>query len=114
MRIIKIMKRILESQNSENKETNDNNNNQKKKNTLTKNNDGFSDRMKYSSSSIKTIYTGGGIKNQKEGFGINKWNDVAKYIGYYRNNKAEGYGKFIAGNDLYQGEFKDDAAKIQR
>ena len=99
-----------ESQNSENKETNDNNNNQKKKNTSTKNNDGFSDRMKYSSSSIKTIYTGGGTKNQKEGFGINKWNDEAKYIGYYRNNKAEGYGKFIAGNDLYQGEFKDDAA----
>ena len=60
--------------------------------------------MKYSSSSIKTIYTGGGSKKQKEGFGINIWNDAAKYIGYYKNKKAEGYGKFTAGNDTYQGE----------
>ena len=94
-----------ESQNSENKETNDNNNNRIKKNKYTKNHENISDRMKYSSSSIKTIYRGGGSKKQKEGFGINIWNDAAKYIGYYKNNKAEGYGKFTAANDTYQGEF---------
>ena len=44
-----------ESQNSENKETNDNNNNQIKKNKNSKNHEGFSNRMKSSSSSIKTV-----------------------------------------------------------
>ena len=80
------------------------------KNKYSKNHDSLSDRLRNSMSSIKTFYTGGGNKDQKEGFGINIWNDEAKYMGYYKNNKAEGYGKFMAGNDIYRGEFKDDAA----
>ena len=87
-----------------------NNNNQNNKNKFIKKHDNSSERIKNSLSSIKTIYIGGGNKDQKEGFGINAWGDEAKYIGYYKNNKAEGYGKFIAGNDIYKGEFKDDAA----
>ena len=101
-----------ESQNNENKEStriklNINNHNKKK---YSKNIGNISDRFKNSLTSVKTFYRGGGNKDQKEGFGINIWNDEAKYIGYYKNNKAEGYGKFMAGNDIYKGEFKDDAA----
>ena len=101
-----------ESQNNENKEStriklNINNHNKKK---YSKNIGNISDRFKNSLTSVKTFYRGGGNKDQKEGFGINIWNDEAKYIGYYKNNKAEGYGKFMAGNDVYKGEFKDDAA----
>ena len=84
--------------------------NRNKQNIRSKNHENLSDRLRNSVSSIKTFYTGGGTKDQKEGFGINIWNDEAKYIGNYKDNKAEGYGKFIAGNDIYKGEFKDDAA----
>ena len=58
-------------------------------------------------------YIGGkGSPNSKEGFGITIWNNANKtrYIGYYKNNKANGYGKFIDGIDKYFGEFKDDEA----
>jgi hypothetical protein len=102
-----------ESQNSENRQSSKRKqfiNNRNKKNKYSKNHDSLSDRLRNSMSSIKTFYTGGGTKDQKEGFGINLWSDEAKYIGYYKNNKAEGYGKFIAGNDIFKGEFKDDAA----
>ena len=102
-----------ESQISENKESTKIKiriNNHSKKNKYSKNIGSISDRLRNSITSIKTFYTGGGNKDQKEGFGINIWNDEAKYIGYYKNNKAEGYGKFMAGNDIYKGEFKDDAA----
>ena len=107
-----------ESKNSLNKKSKANpqikshitNNFRNKKNEFIKVHDTSSERMKNSLSSIKIIYKGGGNKDKKEGFGINTWGDEAKYIGYYKNNKAEGYGKFIAGNDIYKGEFKDDAA----
>ena len=103
-----------ESNNSENIESSKINrniiNNRNQNNINIKNHDSISDRLRNSVSSTKTIYIGGGNKEQKEGFGINLWNDEAKYIGYYKNNKAEGYGKFLAGDDSYQGEFKDDAA----
>ena len=57
------------------------------------------------------IYLGDKADNgQKNGFGITIWNNNSKYIGFYRNNKAEGYGKFIDGNDEYKGEFKEDCA----
>ena len=98
-----------EDYNNNNFLKNNNNINLKKIKTI-KNNENSSDRFRNSCSSIRTIYKGGGNKDNKEGFGINSWSDEAKYIGYYKNNKAEGYGKFIAGNDIYQGEFKDDAA----
>ena len=100
------------NQNQENPQFNShiNDNNQNNKNQFLKIHDNSSERVKNSLASIKTIYIGEGNKDQKEGFGINKWGDEAKYIGYYKNNKAEGYGKFIAGNDIYKGEFKDDTA----
>ena len=57
------------------------------------------------------IYIGGKSSNgQKEGFGITIWNNNSRYIGFYKNNKAQGYGKFIVGNDKYKGEFKEDSA----
>ena len=58
-----------------------------------------------------TIYIG--KKNQKglkEGLGITIWNNNSKFIGIYKNNKAEGYGVFIDGIDKYKGEFKNDSA----
>ena len=48
--------------------------------------------------------------NLKEGFGISIWNNKTKYIGTYKNNKADGYGKFIDENLKYKGEFKNDVA----
>ena len=90
---------------------NDKNDNTKglKKIKYNKNIENISDRLKNSNASLRTLYIGGGTKDQKEGFGINIWLDDAKYIGYFKNNKAEGYGKFIGGNDIYLGEFKEDA-----
>ena len=90
---------------------NDKNDNTKglKKIKYNKNFENISDRLKNSNASLRTLYIGGGTKDQKEGFGINIWLDDAKYIGYFKNNKAEGYGKFIGGNDIYLGEFKEDA-----
>ena len=101
------------SHNSDNKESprfKSHNINNKNKKNLHKNHDSISDRFKNSVSSMKSIYIGSGNKDHKEGFGINLWGDEAKYIGFFKNNKAEGYGQFMAGNDIYQGEFKDDAA----
>ena len=46
----------------------------------------------------------------KEGFGICYWNNTAKYIGTFKNNKAEGYGKFYHENIKYKGQFKHDVA----
>ena len=48
--------------------------------------------------------------NLKEGFGICIWNNQTKYIGYFKNNKADGYGKFIDENIKYKGQFKNDVA----
>lgn len=49
-------------------------------------------------------------KNIKEGFGICIWNNKTKYIGTFKNNKADGYGKFIEENIKYKGQFKNDVA----
>ena len=57
------------------------------------------------------LYIGGKSANGlKEGFGITIWNNHPKHIGNYKNNKPEGYGKFIYDNDKYLGEFKDGTA----
>ena len=46
----------------------------------------------------------------KNGFGIKIMPNNAKYIGYFKNNKSHGYGKFINRNDIYYGEFSEDQA----
>ena len=55
-------------------------------------------------------YIGEKSHDLKEGFGIGIWNNKIKYIGTFKQNKAEGYGKYIEGNIKYKGQFKDDAA----
>ena len=67
-------------------------------------------QTKNSSTDKSISYLGVKIKGSKEGFGINIWDEDTKYIGYYKNNKANGYGKFIAGKDIYKGEFENDGA----
>ena len=62
----------------------------------------------------KTIaYIGEKIGNTKSGFGIKLMPNNVKYIGYFKNDKSEGYGKFINENkkDIYYGEFCQDQAK---
>ena len=56
------------------------------------------------------IYIGQKTSNDsKEGFGICLWNNSkTKYIGTFKNNKADGYGKFIDQNIKYKGQFKND------
>ena len=55
-------------------------------------------------------YIGEKTNNQKNGFGIKLMADEAKYIGFFKNNKSEGYGKFITDTDSYYGEFFNDQA----
>ena len=50
-------------------------------------------------------------KSSGTGFGIQIWQDNAKYIGSYENDKANGLGIFYhCDGDIYKGEFKDDRA----
>jgi hypothetical protein len=49
--------------------------------------------------------------NTTSGFGIQVWQDNAKYVGLYENDKANGYGIFYhCDGDIYKGEFKNDRA----
>lgn len=51
------------------------------------------------------------INNNKEGFGILKWEDKTKYIGFFKNDKAHGLGKLRHIDGFYyKGEFKEDKA----
>ena len=59
----------------------------------------------------KTIaFYGDQIEGKKVGFGIQVWDNETKYVGRYNNDKANGWGQFFAGFDVYEGEFKDDGA----
>ena len=67
----------------------------------------------YKNSYKRTIaYIGEKIDNIKSGFGIKIMPNNVKYIGYFKNNKSEGYGKFIneSKKDIYYGEFSQDQA----
>ena len=58
-----------------------------------------------------TIYYGEWDKknNIRHGRGIQIWPDGAKYIGYWKNDKANGKGKlFHVDGDLYDGEWLND------
>lgn len=45
------------------------------------------------------------------GRGIYKWQDGAKYIGYWANHMANGHGRLIhADGDIYEGYWLDDKA----
>ena len=69
------------------------------KNTLKKNNN-------YTYMGINSI------DSTKEGFGIQKWEDGSKFVGYFKNDKSNGYGKFIDNQNNYLlGNFKDDKLK---
>ena len=47
----------------------------------------------------------------RDGRGIQIWLDGSRYEGYWKNNKANGYGRLIhADGDVYEGEWKDDKA----
>ena len=48
-------------------------------------------------------------KNVKHGRGIQIWQDGAKYLGYWKDGKANGKGKFYhADGDIYEGNWSDD------
>ena len=46
----------------------------------------------------KNIYKGKEINSKKEGIGLILFEDGAKFIGNFSNNKAEGYGCYIEQN----------------
>ena len=48
-------------------------------------------------------------KKQREGKGIQIWNDGSKYEGYWKNDKANGRGRLIHSyGDVYEGEWFED------
>ena len=48
-------------------------------------------------------------KKQREGKGIQIWNDGSKYEGYWKNDKANGWGRLIHSyGDVYEGEWFED------
>lgn len=57
-----------------------------------------------------TKYIGQKVDDNKEGFGIQLWVGGGKYVGYFINNKAHGYGIFVADGDRYEGQFHQDGA----
>ena len=106
-RAFKIKNRLLNANNNS-KNTNTNNNNAY--DSSTENSSKLKQIRASSMNNISISYIGDKVNGQKEGFGIQTWNGGAKYIGTYKGNKAEGYGKFIASNDRYEGEFLFDGA----
>lgn len=51
-------------------------------------------------------------KSSDKGFGIQIWQDNAKYVGMYEHDKANGIGIFYhSDGDIYQGEFLMDRAE---
>lgn len=56
------------------------------------------------------IYIGNKINNLKEGFGVTIWNNNTKYVGFYKNDKANGWGKFMSGDSHYEGGFSEGGA----
>ena len=49
-------------------------------------------------------------KGLKDGFGMDIRDKKIKYIGFYKNDLASGIGKYIDGNEIYEGEFLNDFA----
>ena len=50
-----------------------------------------------------------GTRGVRHGFGVQVWQDGAKYKGQWQNNKAHGKGTFWhADGDFYEGEFRND------
>lgn len=50
-------------------------------------------------------------KEIRDGRGIQVWQDGSRYEGYWKNNKANGFGRLIhADGDVYEGEWRDDKA----
>ena len=48
---------------------------------------------------------------QKHGYGTQMWPDNAKYVGEWKDGKAEGKGTFFHSNgDIFEGEFQNDKA----
>ena len=61
--------------------------------------------------------TGGVYKGElkdtliRHGYGIQEWEDSSKYIGDWKDDKANGKGKlYHASGDIYEGEWKNDKA----
>ena len=54
------------------------------------------------------IYIGEKLGKKKHGLGLQIWNKDTFYFGIFKDNKANGVGKFISGKTKYKGEFKND------
>ena len=61
-------------------------------------------------SALPKSYNGETSNSHKHGFGIQTWTGGAKYTGTFQNDKAEGFGRFLANGDTYEGEFHLDGA----
>lgn len=60
-----------------------------------------------------SVYSGqiSSLTSLKHGTGTQVWKDGAKYVGEWRQGKAEGKGVFFHANgDIFEGSFKADKA----
>ena len=106
---------IITIQNNNNTNNNDKaeiqiENTKEDNNLKNNNNNDFFHEMKNNLMGNPKTYLYSNKNDYKEDFGITIWNNEVKHIGYYRNNKAHGYGKLIEGKILYKGEFENDVA----
>ena len=55
------------------------------------------------------VYTGEWLGSLRDGFGTQQWPDGSRYEGYYKLDRACGYGKlYHADGDVYEGEWAND------
>jgi hypothetical protein len=49
----------------------------------------------------------------RDGYGVQRWSDGARYEGEWKNNKAHGKGKFFhVDGDIFEGEWQLDKGQF--
>ena len=77
-------------------------------NNYSPNNSSILKKIKFRNKAL--LYIGDNKEGKKHGFGKQIWTKDSYFIGYYKDNEANGIGKFVSLNNIYAGEFKSDMA----
>ena len=98
---------IIHDMNTESVSINSKKSNCNLHNIATNANFSFMQSRLFHSSSFSYIGNANPTNNNKEEFGIKKWKDGSKFLGYFHSGSKyiEGYGIFTSKKETYQGEF---------